>query len=454
VSVYFFTLCAPLQYHTITTKIMKNIIIIILTLGSLFANAQTSSTNSSKAKKVSTEVDFKLETEQVFDKLVKIRRVLHQNPELAGEEKQTQETIKQYLLELGLEVKTDIYGYGIVGILKGAKKGKSIAWRADMDALPNDFPDNVDFKSNTKGVQHGCGHDVHMTIALGIAEVLAKNKKDLQGIVYFIFQPQEESFTGAKGMVENKIFSKINPSEIYGLHITPFPVGQIMVKANEMYAYQKGVQIQFKNNVSKESLAELASKIRSTLTRTTNNSKPWEIQHALDPNDGLANPNTIFKDYFMIDENHIVNYSENDTLFLEFDVYETDKDKLVNIIPAIKEVIESQNLSAQLLSITIIKENPTINNDPKLTTIAINTLDEMFGKGSVTVDYGQVPFSNDDFSYFQQKIPGVYFFLGGSNFEKGMIAMIHAPNFMVDEECIRIGVKSFASLLLERLKNK
>ncbi|MFM9838060.1 MAG: M20 family metallopeptidase [Cyclobacteriaceae bacterium] len=412
---------------------------------------QQNATCQQSTKANLTHESIKLETDKIFDKLVKVRRTLHEKPELAGKEKQTQEFIKQYLLSLGLEVKTDIYGYGIIGILKGAKKGKSIAWRADMDALPNDFPDNVDFKSTVKGVQHGCGHDVHMAIALGIAEVLAKNKKDLQGTVYFIFQPEEESFKGGKGMVDNKLFSKISPSEIYGLHITPFPVGQIMVKANEMYAYQKGIRIQFKNSLTKEKLTELYSKIRSTLTRTTNNSKPWEIQHALDPKDGLASPTTIFKDYFIMDENFI-SYSKNDALVLEADVYETDKAKLKNIIPTIEKVIESQGLSDRLISVTFFKENPTIQNDPKLTTIAINTLDEMYGKGTVTMDYGQIPFSNDDFSYFQQKVPGVYFFFGGSNFEKGMIAMIHAPNFMVDEECIRTGVQRFSSLVFERLK--
>jgi metal-dependent amidase/aminoacylase/carboxypeptidase family protein len=395
---------------------------------------------------------IKLETDRVFDKLVKIRRTFHANPELAGKEKQTQETIKQYLLDLGLEVKIDIYGYGHVGILKGAKKGKSIAWRADMDALPNDFADNVDFKSTIKNIQHGCGHDVHMAIALGIAEVLAKNKKELQGTVYFIFQPEEESFKGGKGMVESKLFSKINPSEVYGLHVTPFQVGQIMVKENEMYAYQRGIRLQFKNSVSKENLTELYSKMRSTLTRTTNNSKPWEIQHALDPKDGLASPTTIFKDYFIMDDNFI-NYSKNDTVILEADVYETDKSKLQNIIPAIKKVIESEGLSGQLVSATFFKENPTIQNNPTLTNYALNTLNKFYGQGTVTVDYGQIPFSNDDFSYFQQKIPGVYFYLGGSNFEKGMIAMIHAPNFMVDEESIRLGVKYFSTLIYERLKN-
>ncbi len=432
---------------------MKNIILICLLFANLLANAQTLTANSSEQKGIATEENFKLETDKIFDKLVETRRNIHQNPELAGKEKQTQEFIKKYLLGLGIEVKTGIYGYGIVGILKGAKKGKHIAWRADMDALPNDFPDNVEFKSKTKGVQHGCGHDVHIAIGLGIAEVLAKKKKTLQGTVYFIFQPEEESFKGAKGMVNSKLFAKIKPNEIYGLHITPFPVGQIMVKANEMYAYQKGIRLQFKNSVPKENLTALYQKIRTKLTRTTNNSKPWEIQYALDPKDGLASPNTIFKNYFIAEEN-FVNYSKNDTVFLEADVYETGKDKLTNIIPAIKEVIESQGLSAQLISVSFFKENPTIDNDPKLTNIAINTLDKLFGQGTVTVDYGQIPFSNDDFSYFQQKVPGVYFFFGGSNFEKGMIAMIHAPNFMVDEECIRIGVNKFSSLIFERLKSE
>lgn len=252
-------------------------------------------------------------------------------------------------------------------------------------------------------------------------------------------------------MVEAGIFSKIKPSEIYGLHITPFPVGQIMVKTNEMYAYQKGMKIEFKNSVTKEKLAELYKKIGSTMTRSMNNSKPWELQNALHPNDGLASPTTIFKDYFIADEQFNIN-TENGIISLLADVYETNKEKLKDIIPNIKKVIESEGLSNQLISISFFKENPTIDNDPKLTNHAINILDQKFGKGTVTLDYGQIPYSNDNFSYFQQKVPGVYFYLGGSNFQKGMIAMIHAPNFMVDEESIRVGVKSFSTLMAERLK--
>lgn len=404
-----------------------------------------------KKSEAVTQKSIQIETDAIFDKLVQIRREFHENPELAGKEKRTQETIKKYLLNLGLKVETDIYGYGVVGILEGGKKGKKIAWRAEMDALPNDFPDQSDFKSNTKGVQHGCGHDVHMAISLGIAEVLAKNKKSLHGTIYFIFQPEEETFIGAKKITENKLFVQYKIDEIYALHVVGLPAGQIMVKPNEVFAYQKEIGIQFKNVLPAKEVKELTSKIRNSLIRSNNQSKPWEIQLISDPEMGLMNPKTIFSDYLIADENFRT-YSKNDAFHINAEIYETDATRLKNIIPAINKVIEDNNYGAQKISIQFIKENPTVLNDPNLTRTAINTLDKIYGKGFVVTDYGQVPYFNDDFAYFQQKIPGVYFLLGGSNVQKGIIAMNHAPNFQVDEECIRIGVKAFSSLLVERGK--
>lgn len=427
---------------------MKIIVVLSAIVVTVIANAQSLETPVIN-KVILTQKNIALATDSIFDKLVTLRRTFHANPELAGNEKQTQQAIKLYLQNLGLEVKTSIYGYGIVGILKGAKKGKAIAWRADMDALPNNFADNVPFKSTNKGVQHGCGHDVHITIALGIAEVLSKHKKDLHGTVYFVFQPEEETFKGAKGMVQNNLFKVVKASEMYGLHVTPFSVGEIMVKANEMYAYQQGISIQFTQNISTDSLVKLHAKIRKALTRTINNSKPWELQHALDPKDGLANPNTIYKDYFVMDDN-VVSYAKNKHHYLQFDCYETNKSKLKDIVPAIKNLLIKEGLSAEIIGLQVVKENPTINNNPHLTNSAIKTLQAIYGNRAVTIDYGQIPFSNDDFSYFQQKVPGVYFYLGGSNFQKGMVAMIHAPNFMVDEECIRVGVQKFSTLIFSR----
>jgi metal-dependent amidase/aminoacylase/carboxypeptidase family protein len=400
-----------------------------------------------------THKSIKLETDKIFDKLVEARRTLHENPELAGKEKQTQAFIKQYLLGLGIEVKTDIYGYSIVGILKGAKKGKKIAWRAEMDALPNDFPDDVDFKSTIKSVQHGCGHDIHIAIALGIANVLSKNKAFLNGTIYFIFQPEEETFIGAKSMLDSGLLSKIDPTEIYGLHVTVLPVGQIMVKSNEIFAYQKRVSIKLKDELTDEQANELTKKIYTLLSRAKTGSSPWEIQNVVDTKIGLTNPNTIFTDYLIMDE-HFNTYRKNGELFLQAYLYETNASNLKDIIPNIKQVVEASGYKDKLLSVSFIQENPTVINDKKLTGIAIKTLDNIYGKGFAVKDYGQVPFFNDDFAYFQQKVPGVYFLLGGSNFKKGVIAMNHAPNFKVDEECIRIGVKSFSSLIFERLKTK
>ncbi|MEN2402479.1 amidohydrolase [Flavobacterium sp. MC2016-06] len=416
----------------------------------LFSSQQNIMHGQQKKNETVTNKSIQLETDKIFDKLVEIRRNFHQNPELAGKEKRTQEIIKQYLLDLGLEVKTDIYGYGVVGILNGEKKGKKIAWRAEMDAIPNDFPDKEAFKSIVKGTQHGCGHDVHMAIALGIAAVLTKNKKDLKGTVYFIFQPEEETFIGAKKMVENGLFSQIKPDEIYGLHVTNLPVGKIAVKPNEMFAYQKRIRIKLKDTVSKEEVKELTKKIYTSLSRSQSGSKPWEVQNIADLKIGILNPNTIFKDYLIIDQN-FTNYSKNGELFLEADLYETNLSNVKNIIPKVKEVIETSIHKDQLLSISFIQENPTVINDKKLTENALKIIKNSYGKESVAAVYGQAPFFNDDFAYFQQKIPGVYFFLGGSNFQKGIIAMNHAPDFYVDEECIRIGLKTFSSLIVERL---
>lgn len=392
-------------------------------------------------------------TNAIFDGLVKIRRDFHENPELAGNETRTSKIIAKYLTDLGLEVKTGIAGNGVIGILKGKENGKNIAWRADMDALPNDFPDEASYKSKVDGVQHGCGHDVHMAIGLGIAEVLAKNKDLLNGTIYFIFQPEEETFVGARNIVANDEFLKMDLDEIYSLHVTALPVGQIMVKPNELYAYQKRVQITLNDKFSKEDVKTLYDEIRSEILRKKDGANPWEIPKAFDSIIGLTNPNTVFKNYLFLEE-HFVIEEENNQLQIKAYLYETNKSNLPNILPKIEEIIDNSEFKDKFVATSYIQENPTVLNDERLTDKATMILNEIYGNETVVMDYGQIPYFNDDFFYFQQKVPGVYFLLGGSNIEKGISAMNHAPNFRVDEECIKIGVKSFSSLILERTNIK
>jgi len=381
------------------------------------------------------------ETDKVFDRIVEVRRDLHAYPELAGREKRTQETIVNYLVKLGLEVRTDIYGYGVVGILKGAKEGRKIAWRADMDGLPNELNDDVAFASKVEGLGHGCGHDVHVAIGLGIAEVLSKYKSSLSGTIYFIFQPEEETFIGAKRMIENGLLSSIKPDEIFGLHVCALPVGKVMVKPNEMYAYQKIIEISLKNNVSKKEAKDIYEEIKNKMTRLKPESEPWLLQNVIDPNLGLASPNTIYEDYLFMDANALI-HSKDDRIFIRTALYETNKENVKNILPEMEKQIFDGKHKDSFLSISYVQENPTIDNNEQLTRESIAFLSSTYGQGFVLPDYGQVPYFNDDFCYFQQKVPGVYFLLGGSNFEKGIIAMNHTPDFKVDEDCIRVGVES------------
>lgn len=392
---------------------------------------------------------IKQDTDEIFERLIPIRRDFHQHPELAGNEKRTSKIIANYLSNIGLEVTTGFSGNAVLGVLKGGKEGKSIAWRADMDALPNDFPDDASYSSKVAGVQHGCGHDVHLAIGLGIATVLAKNKEAVQGTIYFIFQPEEETFVGAKNIVQSSLFSKINLDEIYALHVTALPVGKIMVKPNELYAYQKRIQLTFNNTLKKKEAATLYAEIRSQMLRKKDGANPWEIPMAFDATIGLNNPNTVFKDYLFLEENVVVDSDERQ-LYLKAYLYETDPSKLEHIVPKIEAIIGNSIHKEKFISASYIQENPTVINEEALTTQAVQTLTNIYGKDAVVKAYGQIPYFNDDFYYFQQYTPGVYFLLGGSNIEKGIHAMNHAPSFGVDEECIRTAVSTFSSLLFER----
>ncbi|MEQ1624111.1 MAG: M20 family metallopeptidase [Sediminibacterium sp.] len=411
---------------------------------------QLSAMSQNNKSAVSVHQSIQASANQMANQLVQIRRSLHQHPELAGKEKQTQAFLQKHLVNLGLEVISQTNGYGIIGVLKTGKKGKKIAWRADMDALPNDFPDPVDFKSTQASVQHGCGHDIHMTIALGMAQVLAKNKDQLSGSFYFIFQAEEETFVGAKKLLDNQL-AQLHLDEIYGLHVTAMSAGQIMAKPNEIFAYQKRVQLRFNTTLDKEAIQEISQLLDAGLTRSMTNSKPWEMQQILDPKIGLSNDKTIFQDYCFLNQPYSA-YTEKEEQILATDLYETNAQKIPLIIPQIKKILAASKYGSNLGAVSFIQENITVNNDPKLTGLAIQTLDQIYGKDFVVKAYGQVPFFNDDFAFYQQKIPGVYFLFGGSNFEKGWIAMNHAPNFMVDESCLLSGVKYFSSLLVERAK--
>ena len=154
---------------------------------------------------------------KIKDTIIRARRDFHQHPELSFQEKRTSKIVAKKLKSYGLKVITNVGKTGVIGILKGAKPGKTIAMRADMDALPIQETSNIPYKSINDGVMHACGHDAHTAMLLGAAEVLSKKNQQINGEIHFIFQPAEEGYGGAKFMIEDGAIDNVD--EIYGMHV-------------------------------------------------------------------------------------------------------------------------------------------------------------------------------------------------------------------------------------------
>lgn len=430
----------------------KKVIKLTLTIQFLFFGLVSCGQNTKVEPSIHTSVQE--QTNKIFDNLVTIRRDFHINPEVSGKEKRTSEKIAEYLLSLGLEIKTGIGGYGVIGILNTGKKGKRIAWRADIDAMPSDIPDVVDFPSKNEGVRHICGHDVNTTIALGIANVMASLKERLTGTVYFIFQPSEETYTGAKAMIDDGLFDIISPDEIYGSHIAPAPTAVITTKPEWMFADYKTIKVSYKNSNKNDAIVAYTKELISSLQNIEPDSKFWDFRNLLDPNVGLASPNTIYKDYVTVHAGSFKVKETNKEISISAFIGSSVIKKLDSIIPLLKQNINKSKYAKELIDAKYTVERANLYNDKDLTKKSLNSIAKIYGAESTVLMYGEMPDGRgDDFAYYQEHVPGVYFYLGGSNFEKGIVSMPHSPNFEVDENCLKTGVNYFSSLIIERLFN-
>ncbi len=434
------------------TKTIRTAVILQFLLFGSYTFGQTGTTTSSIHQSVQSRTD------EIFDSLIAIRRDFHKNPEVSEKEERTSKKIQDYLLALGLEVKTNIGGYGVVGILKGAKKGKRIAWRADIDAISSDLPDVVDFESENEGVRHICGHDVHTTIGLGIANVLASQKENLEGTIYFIFQPSEENAKGAQMMIADGLFNLIEPDEIYALHMSPYPVGTIATKSANVFVHMTTIEVEYKASKDQDSLVNFTKELMNNFQTFGPNTKFWDLRNTFSPEIGVTNQNTIYKDYIALMSDLDIKKSE-DKLKVRVAVNSSKIGKLNSFLASVKNKIETSKYSKEFVSIKFDfeKDMPvmfTPLNNQELTNETMKSISSIYGKESVIPLYGVGPFQfSDDFAYFQKSVPGVYFFLGGSNYEKEVVAMPHTPTFAIDEECIRTGVNFFSSMIVERLND-
>jgi len=387
-------------------------------------------------------------SKSIYPELVELRRDLFAHPEASGEEKRTSAIVAKYLTDLGLDVKTNIGGYGVVATLKGEKEGKSIVWRADMDAARFEFGKH---ENHDHELAHVCGHDVHTTIGLGIANTLSQKTDTLAGTVYFLFQPAEESQKGAKAMINDGLFDMIQADEIYAAHLASLPTGAITSSSGNLFSHSRYINIEFTGTDDAEVLSDVVNAMMASVTRVTSPDKFTNLLNAADDEIGLGNPNTIYQDYVLFGSRPNVRKSDN-KLILSAELF-TDKHQDIELVMAnLKQQIQASKFKDRFSSIQALHEREGVNNDAELVKQASYILKSTFGDGVFLDNYGRIPFASEDFGHFQRNVPGVYFFIGAANAEMGNVAFPHMPNFEVDEMVIHHGVSRFSSLIEQRLQ--
>ncbi len=389
-------------------------------------------------------------TEALRAKLIETRRYLHQHPELSNREEKTSQYIAEKLRSFGFdEVKTQVGKYGVVGILKGKQPGGVVAVRADMDALPIQENIDVPYKSQNDGVKHACGHDVHMTVQLGVAEILSKNRSLFNGTIKFIFQPAEEGVPlgengGAKMMIDEGALENPKPSAIFGLHVMPnIEVGQIGYNSGAAMASADRILITIRGKKVHGAYphdgidaivvaSECITALQSIRSRRINTQDPLVI--TIGSMHGGNRFNIIADEVKM--EGTMRTLSED------------ARTKAKAMIDQTLKGITSAYGATYELSIPP-SVNPVTYNDPKLVMETLPTMKRILGEKNLFVPNPQM--GAEDFSLFQQVIPGFFYFLGVGNKSKGITGMIHTAEFDADEESLVIGVKVMSNVLLDYL---
>jgi amidohydrolase len=394
--------------------------------------------------------------EQVMAKVIAWRRDVHQNPELGNREVRTAKLVADHLRSLGMEVKTGVAHTGVVGLLRGGKPGPVVALRADMDGLPVTEQVNLPFASKVRttyngqqvGVMHACGHDNHVAILMGVAEVLAGMKAELAGTVKFIFQPAEEGPPegedgGAKMMVAEGVLTNPTADVIFGLHVWPDTVGRLTYREGGIMAAADGLRIvvrgkQTHGAVPWGGVDPIVTSAQIINALQTIPSRQMDVTAApsiitIGQISGGVRGNIIPDSVVMVGTIRTLDPSHHDDIH-------------ARIKRTVEKVAESAGATSE---VTITKAYPITYNDPALTARMVPTLKRTARDGKAAV---LAPVTGaEDFSYFQQKIPGLYFFLGvtpdGTN--PATAAKNHSPLFFADEKALPVGVRALTQLTLD-----
>lgn len=388
--------------------------------------------------------------EGLMPKLIETRRDFHMHPELSNREERTSRVIAEKLKALGFdEVKTGIGRNGVVGLLKGKLPGPVVAVRADMDALPIQETIDVPYKSKNDGVKHACGHDVHMTVQLGVAEVLSRMRDRIRGTVKFIFQPAEEGAPageegGAGLMVKQGVLENPKPSAIFGLHVMPnievgqvgYNIGPAMASSDRFAITIRGKKVHGAYPHDGIDTIVVASEcvmaLQSIRSRRINTQEPLVI--TIGSMHGGNRFNIIA-----------------DEVRLEGTMRTLNEDVRSKAIAMMKQTLAGVTSAyGASFEIDMGDNNPVTYNEPALVEATLPVMRRVLGEVNLIATRPQM--GAEDFSIYQQVIPGFFYFLGVGNKSKGITAMIHTPEFDVDEKSLMIGVNLMSNVLIDYLE--
>ena len=394
--------------------------------------------------------------DEIEEQVIEWRRHFHQHPELSNREFKTAERVAEHLTSLGIEVQTGIAHTGVVGVLKGGKPGPVVGLRADMDALPVTERVDVPFASKQTtiyngeevGVMHACGHDTHIAILMGVAEILAGMKDDLQGTVKFIFQPAEEGAPageegGARLMVKEGVMKNPDIDAIFGLHIWATEnAGTISYKSGGIMASSDGFQIKVKGQQSHGSQpwngvdpivvsAQIINGLQTIVSREMELTKEGAVV-TVGKIEGGVRSNIIPEEVEMIGT-----------------IRSLDREMQLQIHESVRRIAtHTAEALGATAEVNIGFGYPITHNDPGLTADVVPVLEASAGKENVQIIDAVT--GAEDFSYYANEVPGFFFFLGGKPHDKPKeeTAAHHTPDFFIDESGFKVGVRTLTNLAL------
>jgi len=391
-------------------------------------------------------IDFVAEAKELFPLVVDCRRDLHRHPEIGSQEFRTSEIVATTLESLGIEVTRNVGAPypGVVGLLRGGKPGPTVALRADMDALPVTEVKDSDYKSETPGMMHACGHDAHTSIALGAARLLAKHRDELHGNVKFIFQPNEEREGGAVPMIADGALEGVDA--IFGLHVDPdYPTGMVVSKNEAVMAASDWLMIDVcgtgahgaypHRGVDAIVIAgQFITAVQALISRELN-----PLDSAVITFGAISGGKTR---NVICDNVHL----EGILRTLKPEVRERTITRIEAMLDGITKAYGGSYQFKRKKSYSA-----TINDGRFVDFIQQNAV-SLFGEGAFTPLPGS-RLGCEDFGYYLEKVPGAFWFLGTGNAEKDTQHPWHSPLFNIDEDALVNGVALQAALAYRYLES-